>query len=67
MYQIGLHGAPLIYGLMMRPGAALVEIRPHGFEGVHLVVLCSGGDISIAGRVGHFCDSWGANMHFSRK
>ena len=31
--QIGLHGAPLIYGLLMRPGSALIEIRPHSFSG----------------------------------
>lgn len=31
--QVGLHGAPLIFGLAMRPGSAIVEIRPNRFEG----------------------------------
>ena len=31
--QLGLHGAPLMRGFLMRPGAAVVEIRPHDFTG----------------------------------
>ena len=31
--QMGLHGAPLIYGLFMRPRSAVIEFRPHQFEG----------------------------------
>ncbi len=34
--QVGLHGAPLIFGFLMRPGSALLEIRPHKFEGALL-------------------------------
>ncbi len=35
--QMGLHGAPLIYGLFMRPRSAVIEFRPHEFEGEHHV------------------------------
>ena len=31
--QMGLHGAPLIYGLFMRARSAVIEFRPHQFEG----------------------------------
>ena len=31
--QMGLHGAPLIYGLFMRPRSAVIEFRPYEFEG----------------------------------
>ena len=40
--QVGLHGAPLIFGLAMRPGSAIVEIRPNRFEGdEHVLLSCA--------------------------
>ena len=40
--QMGLHGAPLIYGLFMRPRSAVIEFRPHQFEGAsHAYAVCA--------------------------